>query len=85
MASKIIFLEEQTLNEYKNLLSEASHRQEEYTDCYDALCSAVMDNSDHVGEFLAQCDASLGSLRLAKYELADFVMRNPDFNKFLDW
>lgn len=78
MASKIIFLEEQTLNEYKNLLSEASHRQEEYTACYDSLCSAVASNSDHVGELLAQSDALLGSLRLAKYELADFVFRNAD-------
>lgn len=78
MESKTIFVDAQTMNEFKNLISEVSHRQQEYTACYDSLCSAVASNSDHVGELLAQSDALLGSLRLVKYELADFVSRNAD-------
>lgn len=76
MEPTTIFVDVQTMNEFKNLIAEVSHRQEEYTACYDSLCSAVANNSDHVGELLAQSDALLGSLRLAKYELADFVSRN---------
>lgn len=73
-----IFVDAQTMSEFKNLIAEVSHRQEEYIACYDSLCSAVASNSDHVGELLAQSDALLGSLRLAKYELADFVSRNSE-------
>lgn len=78
MEPTTIFVDVQTMNEFKNLIAEVSHRQEEYTACYDSLCSAVASNSDHVGELLAQSDALLGSLRLAKYELADFVSRNSE-------
>ena len=78
MESKTIFVDAQTMNEFKNLIAEVFHRQQEYTACYDSLCSAVASNFDHVGELLAQSDALLGSLRLAKYELADFVSRNAD-------
>lgn len=78
MEPTTIFVDAQTMSEFKNLIAEVSHRQEEYTACYDSLCSAVASNSDHVGELLAQSDALLGSLRLAKYELADFVSRNSE-------
>ena len=78
MEPTTVFVDVQTMNEFKNLIAEVSHRQQEYTVCYDSLCSAVASNSDHVGELLAQSDVLLGSLRLVKYELADFVSRNAD-------